>query len=215
VLVARKKWYKANRLLAKLDELLKDSEMVDGKVLKRTRGFLVYVTRTYMPMAPFLLRFHLNIDSWRPGRDKEGWRLRQMEVEARLESDDESNIEEGNGSEDVSPPRLVLAVTRLRDSLKVLMQLTEAEALSLRRVRASRKANILHGFGDASGSVGWCIEFGDGVRYELGEWCDKIQEASSNYKELWNLVNAMMRAAQEGRLDGCEVFLYTDNQTAV
>jgi hypothetical protein len=27
-------------------------------------------------------------------------------------------------------------------------------------------------------------------------------------------VNAMLRAAQEGRLDGCEVCLYTDNQTA-
>jgi hypothetical protein len=24
--------------------------------------------------------------------------------------------------------------------------------------------------------------------------------------------NAMVRAAQEGRLDGCEVFFYTDNQ---
>jgi hypothetical protein len=27
-------------------------------------------------------------------------------------------------------------------------------------------------------------------------------------------VNAMLRVDQEGRLDGCEVFLYTDNQTA-
>jgi hypothetical protein len=52
------------------------------------------------------------------------------------------------------------------------------------------------------------------VRYELGEWCDKIQEAFSNYRELRNQVNAMLRVAQEGRLDGCEVFLYTDNQTA-
>jgi hypothetical protein len=31
---------------------------------------------------------------------------------------------------------------------------------------------------------------------------------------LKNLVNAMVRAAQEGRLEGCEVFVYTDNQTA-
>jgi hypothetical protein len=106
-------------------------------------------------------------------------------------------------------------VPRLRDDLKVLIQLTEAEAPSLRRVRAIRKAQILYGFGDASGSgFGWCIDFGDGVRYELGEWCDKIQEASSNYRELQNLVNAMLRAAQEWRLDGCELLLYTDNKTA-
>jgi hypothetical protein len=29
-----------------------------------------------------------------------------------------------------------------------------------------------------------------------------------------NLANALIRAAQEGLLDGCEVFLYTDNQPA-
>jgi hypothetical protein len=110
---------------------------------------------------------------------------------------------------------MVLAVARLRDDLKVLIQLMEADAPPLIRVRASRKALILYGFGDASGSgFGWCIDFGDGVRYELGEWCNKIQEASSNYRELRNLVNDMLRAAQEGSLDGCEVFLYTDNQTA-
>jgi hypothetical protein len=82
-------------------------------------------------------------------------------------------------------------------------------------VRASRKAHIVNGFGDASGSgFGLCIDFGDGVRFELGEWCDKIQEASSNYREIQNLVNVMLRAAHEGRLNGCEVFLYTYNQTA-
>jgi hypothetical protein len=27
-------------------------------------------------------------------------------------------------------------------------------------------------------------------------------------------VNVILRAVQEGRLNGCEVFLYTDNQTA-
>jgi hypothetical protein len=214
VLVARKKWCKANRLLANLDVLLKESEMVDHKVLERTRGFLVFVTRTYKPMAFFLLGFQLTIDSWRPGRDEEGWRLRQAEVEASLESDDESDMEEGHGGEERAPPRLVLAVTRLRDDLNVLIELTEADAPHLRRVRASRKANILYGFGDASGSgFGWCIDFGEGVRYELGEWCDTIQEASSNYRELHNLANAMLRATQEGRLDGCEMFLYTDNQT--
>jgi hypothetical protein len=100
--------------------------MVDHTVLERTRGFLVYVARTYKSVAPFLLGFYLTIDSWRPGRDEEGWRLRQAEVEASLESDDESEIEEGQGGEDGAPPSLVLAVPRLREDLKVLIQLTEA-----------------------------------------------------------------------------------------
>jgi hypothetical protein len=72
VLVTRNKWCKLKRLLAKLDEFMKESEMVDHKGLERTPGFLVYVARTYKPMAPFLLGFHLTIDSWRPGRDDEG-----------------------------------------------------------------------------------------------------------------------------------------------
>jgi hypothetical protein len=88
VLVARKKWCKAKRLMENLDVLLKESEMVDHKVLEKIQGFLVYVARTNKPMAPFLLGFHLTIDSWRPVREEEGWRLRQAEVEARLESDD-------------------------------------------------------------------------------------------------------------------------------
>jgi ribonuclease HI len=82
-------------------------------------------------------------------------------------------------------------------------------------VRAKSKINILYCYGDASGSgFGWCIDFGDGVRYKLGEWCERIQEVTSNSRELRNLVNAMARAAQEGSLEGYEVFLYTDNQTA-
>jgi hypothetical protein len=39
VLVARKKWCKVNRLLAKMDELLTESEMVDHKVMERIQSF--------------------------------------------------------------------------------------------------------------------------------------------------------------------------------
>jgi ribonuclease HI len=96
-----------------------------------------------------------------------------------------------------------------------MMELTAAEDPPLRRVRARNKVNILYCYGDASGSgFEWYIDFGDGVRYKLGEWCERIQEATSNYWELRNLVNAMVRATQEGRIEGCEVFLYTDNQTS-
>jgi hypothetical protein len=85
--------------------------------------------------------------------------------------------------------------------MEVMLMLTKAEDPPLRRVRAKSKINILYCCGDASGSgFGWCIDFGEGVRYELGEWCDSIQEATSNYRELRNLVNSMVRAAQEGRL---------------
>jgi hypothetical protein len=113
------------------------------------------------------------------------------------------------------PPGRVKAVPLLLPDLKVMMELTAAEDPPLRRVRAKSKVNIIYCYGYASGSgFGWCIDFGDGVRHELGEWCDRIQEATSNYRELRNLVKYMVRATQEGMLEGCEVFLYTDNHTA-
>ena len=49
--------------------------MLPHSELLSHRGFLVYVTRTYPPMIPYLKGFHLAADMWRGGRDKEGWKL--------------------------------------------------------------------------------------------------------------------------------------------
>jgi hypothetical protein len=89
VLVLRKKWAKANQLLAILHGLVLASEWVDHRVLERIRGLLVYVARTYKPLKPFLMGLHMTIDGWRPGRDAEGWRLREAERAAIRESDEE------------------------------------------------------------------------------------------------------------------------------
>jgi hypothetical protein len=141
--------------------------------------------------------------------------LKQAEVEASRDSEEERDEEGLNPSGTSLPPGQVKVLPRLLSDLKVMMELTAAEDLPLGRVQARRKVNILNCYGDASGSgFGWCIDFSDGVQYELGEWCERIQEAASNYRELRNLVNSMVRAVQEGRPEGCEVFLYTDNYTA-
>jgi hypothetical protein len=63
-------------------------------------------------------------------------------------------------------------------------------------------------------SILWHIDFGNGVRFEFGEWCEDIQGEYSNYRELRNLVNALLRAAEEGPLKGADIFLFTDNQVA-
>jgi hypothetical protein len=74
---------------------------------------------------------------------------------------------------------------------------------------------VVYGFGDDSkAGFGWSIDFGNGVRFEIGEWHEDIQGESSNYREFRNLVNALLRAAEEGRLKGADIFLFTDNQAA-
>ena len=40
----------------------------------------MYVARTYRDMNPYLKRMNLTLDSWRPYRDKDGWRLRGEEL---------------------------------------------------------------------------------------------------------------------------------------
>jgi hypothetical protein len=134
---------------------------------------------------------HMSIDGWRPGRDEESWKLIQAKVEARRDSDEEGDDEGITPLGTDLPPGQVKAIPI---DLKVMTELTVAEDPPLRRVRAKRKVNILYCCGDASGSgFGWCIDFGDGVQYDLGEWCECIQEATSNYRELRNLVKAMVR----------------------
>jgi hypothetical protein len=74
---------------------------------------------------------------------------------------------------------------------------------------------VVYGVGDASkGVFGWSIDFGNGVWFEFGEWCKDIQGESSNYREFRNLVNALLRAAEEGRLQGADIFLFMDNHAA-
>jgi hypothetical protein len=69
-------------ILRKWWDLLNDSKegedlRLSHKELLLDRGFLVYVTRTYPAMVPYLKGFHLTIKTWRGGRDSEGWKLRE------------------------------------------------------------------------------------------------------------------------------------------
>jgi hypothetical protein len=87
-----------------------DPDSLSRKRLEQIRGFLMYVTRTYVRMAPYMIGFHTTIDLWRPGRDREGWRSTD-EVFWRAEED---------GGEWIGPPEagdtptVVRAVPRFR-----------------------------------------------------------------------------------------------------
>jgi hypothetical protein len=52
-----------------------DPTRLSRKRLEQIRGFLIYVTRTYPCMVPYLIGLHLTIDGWRGNRDEGGWRL--------------------------------------------------------------------------------------------------------------------------------------------
>jgi hypothetical protein len=54
---------------------------------------------------------------------------------------------------------------------------------------------------------------GGGVRFQIGLWSPEEEEESSNYKELKNLVDTVLKEAASGRLKDCKLFIFTDNST--
>lgn len=98
----------------------------------------------------------------------------------------------------------------------------QGESPSRRLVRGFNLANLLYGFGDASGAgfgASW-VNCGIGssqecqVKYRFGRWGDGASGESSNFCELRNLVDALSQMGRGGDLAGVEVFLFTDNTTA-
>ena len=90
-------------------------------------------------------------------------------------------------------------------------------------IRGDKVGSVKLAFGDASGGgfgSSWESLGGDGnkgedhVGFRFGTW-DKASSAhSSNYREMWNLVDTLEVMSAEGELEGTELFLFTDNLTA-
>ena len=51
------------------------------------------------------------------------------------------------------------------------------------------------------------------MRFQIGLWSPEVEEESSNYMELRNLVESIGVEARSGRLIDCELFVFTDNAT--
>lgn len=77
-LVSEDKWSKTQCLLKEVKEMLsRDPTRLNRKRLEQIRGYLIHITRTYTALTPYLIGFHLRIDSWRPNRGPGGWKLQQ------------------------------------------------------------------------------------------------------------------------------------------
>ena len=210
----QEKWDKTKGYLLSIHEVISGSDLINHKMLERIRGFLLYVTKTYPAMVPFLKGIHLTLDSWRPGRDSDGWRLTMSEMLAR--GADKEGVEEDFAVLHAKgAPEFVTPSTRLEDDIATLRRLTSAESPPKRFIRSRLIATACYGFGDASGSgFGSTIEVAEGLRYRHGLWGRDMNNRSSNYRELRNLVEAIEEGVSDGSLEGCELFLFTDNTVA-
>lgn len=241
VLVSREKWKAMQDIIYRLEAELTMNKGLDYKRLESDRGKLVYGTRGYPFMKPYLKGIHHTLESWRDDRDPGGWKQKKVVKKARLtgsrvvnrkkgetryDEDDELDeyplsdpfivTKEGSSLEKRWRPVKAQPAPRLEGDLKVLRILLSGEDPAKVIARASHRVTVTYGFGDASGKgFGSMILLEDGsIFWQNGAWTTMIEEATSNYREFKNLVIALQRAAKYGHLKECEVFMFTDNSTA-
>jgi hypothetical protein len=142
VTVSQEKWDKMKMMVNKWKARVDGKEDCNRKELESDVGFLIYVTRTYPAMKPYLKGFHLTLHGWRPGRGDSGWRDASLEV--GRDREDWSNLE-GQGSifeSRTGEPERVSPVPRLKDDLGALAMLTDSVIPPLRLVRPNRVGTV-------------------------------------------------------------------------
>lgn len=242
VLTSQEKWDRMKELCRHWLGVLKSGEtLLDHKKLLSDRGFMVYVTQAYPSLKPYLKGFNLSLETWRGGRDDEGWKLggkalagqeeREQEVDREME---ESAKEEAVSMEELKmqallqsstgepmylkgpPSGVTVAVPRFRQDLEALIFLTMDDEPIQRRIRSNKKGlTAFYGFGDASSSgFGASVRRPDGLHTRYGIWPRDVEDESSNFRELKNLVDTVGEETRHGYLCGGELWLFTDNSTA-
>jgi hypothetical protein len=211
VTVSQERWDKTKGIISKWASRLEGKDDLNRKELESDVGFLIYVTRSYPAMKPYLKGFHLTLHGWRPGRDEFGWK----NLLAQDDPDPDYFDVDYAPTSDSTEPVLVRPVPRLLQDVRALDTLTSSTTPPLRLVRPNKVNSVRYGFGDASGS-GFGSTFDEklAVLYRHGIWGADGEGTSSNWRELTNLVEALESEAGESRLQGCEVFMFTDNSTA-
>lgn len=208
VAVSQERWDKAKIILVWLQELLTSGGEISFKPLESHRGFLIYLVRTYPAINPYLKGIHLTLDSWRPWRKDDGWRMTLAEIRVALQ-DDPDFVSVGTGDK---APANVKAVPRLYDDLAALINLFTPTTPPRRAIRLRSSAVAVYQFGDASGAgFGSSLFIDDRLYYRHGQWTGSYSDESSNFRELANLIHAIEDAHKKGLLDNAELFVFTDN----
>ena len=129
---------------------------------------------------------------------------------------------EGNEAIEVlaeGAPDWVQPVERLQGDVEALLELCSNSTLSRRRVKVDSINSVFNIGGDAS-KVGYRSVAQQKTRREkpvktfnrVGFWVESIRDGKRcKWKELRNCVGSIEQGVMEGRLQGCKVFMFTDN----
>ena len=222
----QEKWCKGKGLVLGWLTAVKGDGKLVRKELEKGRGFLVHLARTYPIISPYLKGLHHTLESWRVGRDKNGWKWNASqwkvfleeagEWESLRESWTEAKRRFTNSSNRQAPDQV--DGKKVRHFLSDLMELElifDHDKPPRRLVRGTQVLVVQYGFGDASGGgFGSTWETTEGIMYRCGVWGRDNCGKSSNYRELKNLVDTIDEIGQRNGLAGVELYFFTDNSTA-
>ena len=235
VTCSQEKWEKAKTIISTLlEKLIADPEgRIDRKQLERDRGFLIHICRTFTQMIPYLKGIHHTLESWRFGRNDDGWKhgtaemIKWLNEEVDLEGDTAGKekitrstwkdvFKKFKDRHEGDAPTTVKPVGRLLADVKALSRILAPKLPIHRLVRGTRIKKIVLVFGDASGAgFGSTWETDNGtIRYRYGLWGEDMKDSSSNLRELLNLVDTLEKMQKEDELRGTEIYVFTDNSTA-
>jgi hypothetical protein len=146
-------------MIAELQLLVSKGSMPLQRLLE-SRGFLMYVVRTFTWLNPDMKGLHLTIDGWRAGRAADGFKLTpreryglqcDLDMVCRREEEDTTELEEvATAVEEEVAPTNVHAVDRLRRDVECLQDLTAMREPPKQLYRA-RHHSAFFVIGDASG----------------------------------------------------------------
>ena len=223
--VPQEKWEKGIGIVENLSKLISEHPnerpLLKRKDLERQTGFLNHLTMTFDEMTPFLKGFYLTLNSWRPKRDKDDWKMSDKTwmkcLFAQLENGSISDLEfekELNFRNDIDCPSEVTASPRLASDVKALITMLSSPTPPEVSLRSKDIVTVVYGFGDASGTgLGSTFTCGSGFNFRIGIWSGDDIDESSNWREFTNIVESLEDEARSGHLGNSEVFMFTDNST--
>ena len=223
--VSQKKWDKAKGYLMDIKGAFTAAggsmPHLDLKELESKVGFFVHLAMTFPVMFPFLKGFYLTMNSWRPAREENGWKMSPRAYASFMRESRRGAAEPAGGGdkEDEEAPATVEALPLLLEHLDTLIELMSSEHPALRLIRGAIRTilEVLYIFGDASGAgfgASWTIPDSDAIGYRYGIWGREGHDTSSNYREFRNLVETLEEMGARGDLEGREIFIFTDNMVS-
>ncbi|KAL7556111.1 hypothetical protein ACA910_006202 [Epithemia clementina (nom. ined.)] len=212
ITVTQTKWDRTKAEIARLRGLINQATMRNGqhqiehKPKEQVASFLNHIARAFLTIKIYLYGVYATMNSWRPDRDEEGWRIGDYKIECKSQS--------------LQAPKRVRLVKRMIFDVAALESLTESPVPPERVLRPSKHGSrSRYIFADASGAGLGSTDWSPGddqIQVEYGTWGPEISTGtSSNFRELSNIVLKIEKLDQSGALtELTEVFVFTDNYHA-